>query len=174
MYVDLFQEAVQDFAMRNETQLGQETLDELALAEICRLRAAWKRYQNNSANPARIGLPVGLLCLDDGQCSRELANTPITWFYRELLKHTAPVLARLHADYEYHKKMGAQKLLVEKTVNLTIRETLRMVVAGDLAHCRKKSKPAVARGWITCSALSAPADANQKRHRNPCARLSFT
>ncbi len=107
-------------------------------SDIEQYRAAWKKYQGDSANPARVGMTVGLLCLEDGRRARELANTHITWFYRELLKHTAPVLERLHAGYEYYKKMGTLKFLVEKTLNLAVLETLGMVIAGDPAHCRKK------------------------------------
>ncbi len=42
MYFDLFYElAVPDFAMRNEAQVFQETLDELVLAETCGFQTAW-------------------------------------------------------------------------------------------------------------------------------------
>jgi alkanesulfonate monooxygenase SsuD/methylene tetrahydromethanopterin reductase-like flavin-dependent oxidoreductase (luciferase family) len=78
------------------------------------------------------------MCLEDGRRARELANLHTTWFYRELLKQTAPVLKQLHAGYEYYKKMGSLKFLAEKTLNLTALETLGMVVAGDPAHCRQQ------------------------------------
>ncbi len=107
-------------------------------SDIERYRAAWKKHQDDSENPARVGMTVGLMCLDDGQRARELAAKHIVWFYRELLKQTAPVLERLHAGYEYYKKMGTLKFLVEKTLNLSVLESLGMVVAGDPAHCRKK------------------------------------
>ncbi|GAB4507575.1 MAG: LLM class flavin-dependent oxidoreductase [Sulfuricaulis sp.] len=107
-------------------------------SDIEHYRAAWKKYQGDSEKSPRVGMTVGLLCLEDGQRARELAKTHITWFYRELLKQTAPVLERLHTGYEYYKKMGTLKFLVEKTLNLAVLESLGMVVAGDPAHCRKK------------------------------------
>lgn len=107
-------------------------------SDIEHYRAAWKKYQNESTNPARVGMTVGLLCLEDGERARELANTHLTWFYRELLQHTAPVLKKLHAGYEYYRKLGTLKFLAEKALNLSVLETLGMVVAGDPAHCRQK------------------------------------
>lgn len=107
-------------------------------SDIEHYRAAWKKYQGDTEEPARVGMTVGLMCLEDGRRARELANLHITWFYRELLKQTAPVLKRLHAGYEYYKKMGSLKFLTEKTLNLAALETQGMVVAGDPAHCRQK------------------------------------
>ena len=48
------------------------------------------------------------------------------------------MLEQLYSGYEYYKKMGTLKFLVEKTLNLTVLETLGMVVAGDPDHCRQK------------------------------------
>ena len=107
-------------------------------SDIGHYRAAWKKYQGDAEEAPRVGMTIGLLCLEDGQRARELAKTHITWFYRELLKQTAPVLERLHAGYEYYKKMGTLKFLAEKTLNLAVLESLGMVVAGDPAHCRNK------------------------------------
>jgi alkanesulfonate monooxygenase SsuD/methylene tetrahydromethanopterin reductase-like flavin-dependent oxidoreductase (luciferase family) len=107
-------------------------------SDIKHYHAAWKKYQGDTEEPARVGMTVGLMCLEDGRRARELANLHITWFYRELLKQTAPVLKQLHAGYEYYKKMGSLKFLMEKTLNLTVLETLGMVVAGDPTHCRQQ------------------------------------
>lgn len=106
--------------------------------DIGNYRAAWKKYQDESKNPARVGMTVGLLCLEDGKRARELAATHLVWFYRELLKQTAPVLKKLQAGYEYYRKMGTLKFLAEKTLSLAALETFGMVVAGDPAHCRQK------------------------------------
>jgi alkanesulfonate monooxygenase SsuD/methylene tetrahydromethanopterin reductase-like flavin-dependent oxidoreductase (luciferase family) len=107
--------------------------------DIKNYRAAWMRHQGaDAAHPPRVGMTVGLFCLEDGKAARGIAKTNITWFYRELLKQTAPVLEQLHAGYEYYRRLGSLKFLLEKTVNLTVLETLGMVVAGDPAHCRQK------------------------------------
>lgn len=103
--------------------------------DIERYRAAWRQHHGDAGPPARVGMTVGLFCLDDGRRARDIAKTNITWFYRELLKTTAPVLQQLHAGYEYYRKFGSLKLLLEKTINLTVLESLNMVVAGDPQHC---------------------------------------
>ena len=107
-------------------------------ADIEHYRTAWIKYANGSEGKPRIGMTVGLLCLEDGQRARELAKTHILWFYHELLKLTAPVLEHLHAGYEYYQKMGTLRFLAEKTLSLAVLEALGMVVAGNPAHCRRK------------------------------------
>lgn len=109
--------------------------------DIKRYRRAWA--QNHGAvllpgqNP-RVGMTIGLFCLEDGRRARAIASRHVTWFYRELLRLTAPVLARLHEGYEYYRRMGNLKRLLERALNLTALETLGMVVAGDPAHCIAK------------------------------------
>lgn len=105
-------------------------------SDIERYRAAWEQYQH--APGGSVGMTVGMLCLEDGRRARALAGTHITWFYRELLKLTAPVLQQLHAGYEYYRKLGTLKFIAEKTLSLSVLETLGMIVAGDPAHCRQK------------------------------------
>ncbi len=107
-------------------------------ADIERYRAAWKKYQGDTGMKPRVGMTVGLLCLEDGQQARDIAKTYFVWFYRQLLKQTAPLLKRLHAGYEYYRKMGTLRFLAEKALSLAALETLGMVVAGDPAHCRSK------------------------------------
>lgn len=107
-------------------------------ADIERYRTAWKKYAIGPGERPRIGMTVGLLCLEDGQRARGLAKTHILWFYRELLKLTAPVLENLHAGYEYYQEMGPLRFLAEKTLSLAVLEALGMVVAGNPEHCRKK------------------------------------
>lgn len=110
--------------------------------DIARYREAWQRYQPGAAGGAlpapQVGMTVGLFCLEDGARAREIARTNITWFYRELLRTTAPVLQRLHAGYEYYRKLGSLKFLLDKAVHLPVLEAAGMVVAGDPAHCREQ------------------------------------
>lgn len=104
-------------------------------------RAAWRAHHGDGRAPElnpRVGMTVGIFCLEDGERAREVARTNITWFYRKLLEQTAPVLAQLHAGYEYYRKLGSLKLLLEKAINLTALEGLGMVVAGDPDHCARK------------------------------------
>jgi alkanesulfonate monooxygenase SsuD/methylene tetrahydromethanopterin reductase-like flavin-dependent oxidoreductase (luciferase family) len=110
--------------------------------DIERYRDAWRRQHGDAhGDPAlnpRVGMTIGLFCLEDGERAREIARTNITWFYRELLKTTAPVLERLHAGYEYYRKLGSLKFLLDKAVHLAVLETAGMVVAGDPEHCRRR------------------------------------
>jgi alkanesulfonate monooxygenase SsuD/methylene tetrahydromethanopterin reductase-like flavin-dependent oxidoreductase (luciferase family) len=110
--------------------------------DIERYRTAWRAHHGETAaDPAlnpRVGMTLGLFCLEDGARAREIARTNITWFYRELLKTTAPVLERLHAGYEYYRKLGSLKFLLDKAVHLKVLETAGMVVAGDPEHCRRR------------------------------------
>ncbi len=107
-------------------------------SDIERYRAAWKKYHGDADDKPRVGMTAGVLCLEDGQRARDIAKTYFVWFYRQLLKQTAPVLEQLHAGYEYYRKMGTLRFLAEKTLSLAALETLGMVVAGDPAHCRRK------------------------------------
>lgn len=104
--------------------------------DIKQYRAAWAEHQPGTT--PRVGMTVGIFCLQDRAQARAIAKANITWFYRELLKQTAPVLEQLHAGYEYYRRLGSLKLLLETTVNLTILETFGMVIAGDPDHCRRK------------------------------------
>lgn len=49
-------------------------------SDIERYRVAWKKYQGDSENAARVGMTVGLLCLEDGQRARELAKRTSSGF----------------------------------------------------------------------------------------------
>jgi len=107
-------------------------------ADIEQYRAAWKKYQGNGDMKPRVGMTIGLLCLEDGARAREIAKTHLLWFYVALLKQTAPVLERLHAGYEYYRRVGALKFLAQNVLSLTALETAGMVVIGDPEHCRRK------------------------------------
>ncbi len=114
----------------------------MARHDIERYRAACNEQRGKSgpvdgAN-TNVGMTVGLFCLEDGKRARTIAKNNITWFYRELLKQTAPILEKLHTGYEYYRRLGGLKFLLEKSVNLSVLETAGMVVAGDPDHCIRK------------------------------------
>ncbi len=108
-------------------------------ADIERYRAALLERPDQNARMdginTRVGMTLGLFCLEDGQRARAVAKSNITWFYRELLRRTAPVLEKLHASYEFYRRIGGLKFLLEKTISLAVLETAGMVVAGDPDHC---------------------------------------
>lgn len=107
-------------------------------ADIEQYHAAWKKYQGDGEMKPRVGMTIGLLCLEDGERARAIAKTHLLWFYDALLRQTAPVLERLHAGYEYYRRVGALKFLAQKVLSLTALETAGMVVVGDPEHCRRQ------------------------------------
>ena len=106
--------------------------------DIEQYHAAWEKYHRNDDMKPRVGMTIGLLCLEDGERARAIAKTHLLWFYDTLLRQTTPVLERLHAGYEYYRRVGALKFLAQKVLNLTALETAGMVVVGDPEHCRRK------------------------------------
>lgn len=110
-------------------------------ADIERYRSAWQVQHGARRDPGlnpRVGMTLGVLCLEDGRRARALAKTHLLWFYRALLKQTAPVLEKLHAGYEYYRRLGTLRFLLEKTLNLAALEAAGMVVAGDPRHCLER------------------------------------
>ncbi len=110
-------------------------------ADIERYRAAWRTAHGARRDPGlnpRVGMTLGVFCLEDGRRARALAKRHLVWFYRALLAQTAPVLERLHAGYEYYRRLGTLKPLVEKTLSLAALEAAGMAVVGDPEHCRRK------------------------------------
>jgi alkanesulfonate monooxygenase SsuD/methylene tetrahydromethanopterin reductase-like flavin-dependent oxidoreductase (luciferase family) len=110
--------------------------------DVRRYRADWQRFHGSGAarpdqNP-RVGMTVGIFCLRDAGAARDAAREGITWFYRELIRQTYPVLERLYESYEYYRRMGRLRGLLDRAVNLTVLETLGMVVVGDPAHCIRR------------------------------------
>jgi len=105
-------------------------------------RKSWDKYQSN--NPDHIqpktGMTLGILCLDDNKRAREIGKPAFEWFYHQLLKQTLPVLKNLYESYEYYQKVGILSPLMDKTINLTILETLGLVIVGTPEHCIKKLK----------------------------------
>ena len=106
--------------------------------DIEQYHAAWKKYQGGGEMKPRVGMTIGLLCLADGARARAIAKTHLLWFYGALLKQTAPVLERLHAGYEYYRRVGALKFLAQKVLSLAALEAAGMVAVGDPEHCRRQ------------------------------------
>lgn len=110
--------------------------------DIQRYRAAWREHHGDGPalpgqNP-RVGMTVGLFCLEDGKRARREANEGLLWFYRALLEQTRPVLKNLYAGYEYYRRVGHLHGLLDLAINLTVLETLGMVIIGDPDHCAEK------------------------------------
>lgn len=107
--------------------------------DIRRYREAFAHHHGPSSGlRPRVGMTLGVFCLADRQQARAIARTNITWFYRELLRLTGPILSELQNGYEYYRKFGALAPLLRGGVNLPVLERLGMVVAGDPEHCRKR------------------------------------
>lgn len=94
--------------------------------------------RQSAGRNTRVGMTLGVVCLEDGERAREIARTNLTWFYRELLRHTAPVLERLYPSYERYAQMKPLKGLLAHAVHLPLLESLGLVVAGDPAHCLER------------------------------------
>ncbi|HQU14939.1 MAG: monooxygenase [Chromatiales bacterium 21-64-14] len=107
--------------------------------DIRRYRRHWQHYRGSGPpspgeNP-RVAMTVGIFCMEDGRHARALAAEGITWFYRALLEQTRGVLERLYGSYEYYRRMGRLRGLLDRAVSLPILEALGMVVVGNPEHC---------------------------------------
>jgi alkanesulfonate monooxygenase SsuD/methylene tetrahydromethanopterin reductase-like flavin-dependent oxidoreductase (luciferase family) len=110
--------------------------------DIRRYREHWRRCHGEGPaapgqNP-RVGMTLGIYCLEDGARARRIAADGITWFYRQLLDQTLPVLERLYAGYEYYRRVGRLGGLLGRATSLPVLETLGMAVVGDPVHCAKR------------------------------------
>lgn len=97
--------------------------------------AAPDEVKASAGRNTRVGMTIGIFCLEDGERARAIAKTNLTWFYRQLLEHTAPVLERLYPSYEHYAQIKPLKALLPHAIHLPLLESLGMVVAGDPAHC---------------------------------------
>lgn len=118
--------------------------------DIRHYREHWQtRHGRESAasrlNP-RVAMTVGLFCHENGREARRMAKEPFEWFYGRLLGQTRPILEQLYDGYEYYRKMGRFRGLLDKAVNLTLLDTFGMAVVGDPAHCIKRLKTLEAAG----------------------------
>ncbi|MEJ2643396.1 MAG: LLM class flavin-dependent oxidoreductase [Gammaproteobacteria bacterium] len=107
--------------------------------DIRRYRQHWRRHHGDGPPAAgqnpRVGMTVGVFCLEDHQQAREQARDGFVWFYRQLFAQTLPVLERLYEGYEYYRRLGKLRGLVDKAINLKVLETLGMVIVGNPEHC---------------------------------------
>jgi alkanesulfonate monooxygenase SsuD/methylene tetrahydromethanopterin reductase-like flavin-dependent oxidoreductase (luciferase family) len=101
--------------------------------DIRRFRRAWRH-----AEPPRIGMTVGVLCLPDGARARKLAAPAFRWFYDELLRTTAPVLERLIPSYEHFRDLGRFRALARFGGHPKLLELAGMTVVGTPAQCVEK------------------------------------
>jgi alkanesulfonate monooxygenase SsuD/methylene tetrahydromethanopterin reductase-like flavin-dependent oxidoreductase (luciferase family) len=100
--------------------------------DITHFREAWRE-----GHSPRIGMAVGVLCLEDGRRARQMAAEAFTWFYRELWRQTLPVLERLYPGYTHYRELGRFRHLLGLGVNMGLLESFGMVVAGDPETCDK-------------------------------------
>jgi len=105
---------------------------------------AWQKQSlidpDHKTKKPRVGMTLGVYCTTDKKQARTQAKTAFEWFYQQLFNQTKPILQQLYASYEYYRKFGHFQSLLEKTINLTILETLGMAIVGDPEHCIKKLK----------------------------------
>jgi alkanesulfonate monooxygenase SsuD/methylene tetrahydromethanopterin reductase-like flavin-dependent oxidoreductase (luciferase family) len=110
--------------------------------DIRRYREAWRQHHGDAPPAAgqnnRVAMTVGLLCLEDGARARREAKAPFEWFYRRLLGQTRPILERLYDSFEYYRRMGRFRGLMDHAVNLRLLDTLGMAVVGNPAHCTER------------------------------------
>jgi len=105
-------------------------------------RKHWKIFHPENTNTPslnpKVGMTIGILCLEDEKLAHEHGKKAFEWFYQNLLEQTAPVLQNLYESYEYFNKVGKFQSLLSKTVNLKVLETFGLVIVGNPEHCRKK------------------------------------
>lgn len=112
--------------------------------DIRQYRHHWRAHHGDGPprpgqNP-RVAMTVGMLCLENGREARKQAKQPFEWFYGRLLGQTRPILESLYEGYEYYRKMGRFRALLDRAVNLTLLDSFGMAVVGDPAHCIKRLK----------------------------------
>lgn len=109
--------------------------------DIGRYAAAWR-----AAEAPRIGMTVGVLCLEDRRRAQRLAAEAFAWFYRELFQATLPVLERLYPSYEELHELGRFRALMRLGVDFGLLETFGLAVVGDPEECRAKLAKYAANG----------------------------
>lgn len=101
--------------------------------DIGNYRAAWR-----SAIAPRIGMTVGVLCLEDRKQARALGQQAFTWFYRELFKSTLPVLEKLYPSYEQIHELGRFRQMMKLGIDLGLADMAGLTVVGDPGECIAK------------------------------------
>jgi alkanesulfonate monooxygenase SsuD/methylene tetrahydromethanopterin reductase-like flavin-dependent oxidoreductase (luciferase family) len=102
----------------------------MVAADVLRYRAAWTH-----AEPPRVGMTVGMLCLRDGRRARDLAAPALRWFYGELLRVTAPVLESLFPSYEQFHDLGRFRRLMRLGVRPRVLALAGLTVVGTPDEC---------------------------------------
>ncbi len=101
--------------------------------DIERYRRAWP-----GPGPARVGMTIGILCLEDGRRARALAEGAFAWFYGELYRATLPVLEKLYPSYEQLHELGRFRALLRLGITLGLLDTFGMAVVGTPEECVRK------------------------------------
>jgi alkanesulfonate monooxygenase SsuD/methylene tetrahydromethanopterin reductase-like flavin-dependent oxidoreductase (luciferase family) len=109
--------------------------------DIGKYRAAW-----NAAEAPRIGMTLGILCLEDGRRARALAQPAFTWFYRELYRTTLPVLERLYPSYEQLHELGRFRQLMKLGIDFGLADTFGLAIVGTPVECVAKLRKYAAAG----------------------------
>lgn len=105
----------------------------MVASDLARYRNAWRH-----AEPMRIGMTVGMLCLEDGARAKRLAAPAFRWFYGELLKVVAPVLERLVPGYEGLREIGRYRRLARFGARPRLLDLAGLTVVGTPAECLAK------------------------------------
>ena len=112
----------------------------LTRQDLTRYRRSW-RAAHGDTNPAganpRFAMTVGVLCLKDRRQARRLAEQVFPWYYRLLLEQVRPILQSLQESYEYYRRLGTLRPLLQHAINLPLLERLGMVVVGDPDDCAR-------------------------------------
>ncbi|MDA8094787.1 MAG: LLM class flavin-dependent oxidoreductase [Betaproteobacteria bacterium] len=98
--------------------------------DIAAFQAAW-----TGPGAPRIGMTVGIVCLPDRTQAKRVAAQSLTWFYRQLLETTRPVLESLYPSYEHFHALGRFRALMARGIHLPLLEAFGMAVAGTPDDC---------------------------------------
>ncbi|MEJ2059188.1 MAG: LLM class flavin-dependent oxidoreductase [Gammaproteobacteria bacterium] len=118
--------------------------------DIRQYREAWRKYHGDAplrpGQNRRVAMTVGMFCHEDARAARRIANEPFVWFYRQLLGQTRPILEKLYDSFEYYRKMGRFRGMLDMAVNLKLLDSLGMAIVGDPEHCIRELKTLQAEG----------------------------
>ena len=133
--------------------------------DIENFRRAW-----NGAAPPRIGMTVGLLCLEDGKRARQLAESAFKWFYQELFRATLPVLEKLFPSYEQIHELGRFRQLLKLGITFGLLDTFGMAVVGAPDECVAKLRKYQAAGVtnLLCAVGAGALDTDITRESMRC------
>jgi alkanesulfonate monooxygenase SsuD/methylene tetrahydromethanopterin reductase-like flavin-dependent oxidoreductase (luciferase family) len=138
--------------------------------DLRRYRRHWQRYQGDQPSPpgvnGRSAMTIGIFCLEDAGEARRIARPAFDWFYQHLLGQTRPVLEKLYDGYEYYRRVGRFRGLLQGAVNLGLLETLGMAIVGDPEHCRKSLGKLAKAGvdHVLCAVGAGVLPTQQVRH----------